>query len=331
MKLIMQNIWLMFLIRDGPAGAAGRSRVWRGLRSLGAGVLRDGVYVLPDGPETRQHVSDLQRAVGDDGGSAAVFVIPGDANALATADFPALFDRSDVYAELIAAAARFASDVSVLDQPEVEIRRMLRALQREIAAIANIDYFPTAVRERAKAAVGAAEDAFAARFSPGEPHAEARIVSRLDTADYQNKIWATRRRLWVDRVASAWLIKRKIDTDARFEWLASPADCRTNTVGFDFDGAAFTHAGGLVTFEVLVRAFGLDDDAAILRLAAVVRSLDVADGLAIREAAGFETVLAGARDTCAGDDALIAAMFPVLDLLYAGFRSEPGGGAVDDA
>lgn len=327
----MQEDWLMFLIREGPTSGAGRSRVWRGLKALGAAVLRDGVYLLPGGPETYENLAELQGAVLEDGGSAAVFVIPSNMNAVATGGFRALFDRSEAYEELISAATRFTSDVFGMKQAEVEIRRVLRALQRELAIIWNIDYFPSALRERAKAAVGTAEDAFAARFSPGEPHAEARLVLRLDPADYQEKTWATRHRLWVDRVASAWLIKRKIDEHPQFEWIASPADCPEHALGFDFDGAAFSHVGGLVTFEVLLHAFRLDGDVALRRLAAMVHALDAGDGLPSPEAAGFEAVLTGARDTSADDDALVAAMFPVLDLLYAGFQREQNPLVISDA
>ena len=75
-------------------------------------------------------------------------------------------------------------------------------------------------------------------------------------------------RLWVDRVASAWLIRRFIDPEARFRWLAKPSDCPKSALGFDFDGATFTHVGERVTFETLMASFGLDDDAALARLAA---------------------------------------------------------------
>lgn len=317
-----QDAWLLFLIREGPASGAGRSRVWRGLKTLGAAVLRDGAYLLPAGPDTHAALNEIQGAALADGGSAAVLILPSETNSLATSEFPALFDRTEAYDQLIAAAAQFTTDVFGLEQTEVEIRRLLRAIQRDLSTICSIDYFPTAAQERAKAAVRSAEDAFAARFSPGEPHAEKRLVIRLDPAEYQNKTWATRRRLWIDRVASAWLIKRKIDNGARFEWLTSPADCPDDVLGFDFDGASFTHVGQLVTFEVLLHAFGLDGDSALLRVAAMVHSLDAADGIHSAEAAGFETVLGGARDTCADDDALTKTMFPIIDLLYAGFQRE---------
>jgi hypothetical protein len=322
LQQMMQEAWLLFLIQEAPSTGAGRSRVWRGLKALGAAVLRDGVYVLPARSQTYADLDQLQADVAQDGGVALVFIIPSAANTIPTGNFAALFDRTEAYNELIAAAGRFSNDVFGLEQTEVEIRRALRALQRELAAITAVDYFPTPTHDTAMAAVTTAENAFAARFSPGEPHAAARLVLRLDAAEFQRKRWTTRRRLWVDRVASAWLIKRKIDEHAQFEWLESPVDCPQDAIGFDFDAAAFTHVGNLVTFEVLLHAFGLDDDAALIRMATMVHSLDVADGAYSPEAAGFEAMLTGARDTCANDDDLIAAVFPLIDLLYAGFVRE---------
>ncbi len=158
-------------------------------------------------------------------------------------------------------------------------------------------------------------------MSPDEPHETAGHIARLDAGPYQGRVWATRRRLWVDRVASAWLIRRFIDRQARFRWLASPADCPRRALGFDFDGAAFTHVGERITFEVLMASFGLEADAALTRLAAMVRALDVG-GEPVPEARGFEAVLAGARERCPNDDTLLEAMSTVLDSLYAHFERE---------
>jgi len=126
----------------------------------------------------------------------------------------------------------------------------------------------------------------------------------------------------VDRLASAWLIRRFIDPQARFQWLAKPADCPKKALGFDFDGATFTHVGDRVTFETLMASFGLDEDTALARLAAMVHQLDVG-GDPVAEAAGFEAVLAGARERLADDDALLAEMSAVLDSLYAHFQRDP--------
>ncbi|MBK7591503.1 MAG: chromate resistance protein [Betaproteobacteria bacterium] len=83
-------------------------------------------------------------------------------------------------------------------------------------------------------------------------------------------MWATRKRPWIDRLASAWLISRHIDPKAQFVWLEKPEDCRPYMLGFDFNGAAFTHVGRRVTFETLLESFGLDGDPALRRMAAIV-------------------------------------------------------------
>lgn len=165
-------------------------------------------------------------------------------------------------------------------------------------------------------------------LSPGEPHATARVIQPLAIDDYQGRTWATRQRMWVDRVASAWLIRRFIDAQARFVWLASPSECPDDALGFDFDGATFTHVGERVTFEVLLASFGLDQDPALRRLGTIVHALDVG-GPGAPEAVGFEAVMAGTRQRAENDDQLLEQMSDVLDSLYAHFatngKKETGG------
>ncbi|MCI0433317.1 MAG: chromate resistance protein, partial [Gemmatimonadetes bacterium] len=156
--------------------------------------------------------------------------------------------------------------------------------------------------------------------APDEPHAADRAIRRLHRKDFQGRTWATRRHLWVDRAASAWLIRRFIDPKARFLWLAKPAACPKTALGFDFDGATFTHVGERVTFEVLLASFGLDDPA-LARLGELVHTLDVG-GVPVPEASGFEALMTGARQGAADDDALLEVMSHTLDSLYA-FYSEP--------
>ena len=158
-------------------------------------------------------------------------------------------------------------------------------------------------------------------LSPDEPHETSGGVPRLDATRYQGRTWATRKRLWVDRVASAWLIQRFIDRDARFRWLAKPSDCPKSALGFDFDGAAFTHVGDRVTFETLIESFSLDQDRALKRIGAMVHHLDIG-GEPVPEAVGFEAVMAGARERNDDDDVLLAEMSMVLDSLYAHFERD---------
>lgn len=159
-------------------------------------------------------------------------------------------------------------------------------------------------------------------LSPGETRAVDTVVRRCESAAYQGRTWATRRYLWVERIASAWLIRQFIDHQAYFVWLEAVSDCPPEALGFDFDHAAFTYIGDRVTFEVLLASFGLARDQGLVRLRAMVHAQDVG-GDFVAEASGFEAMLAGSRQRCADDDRLLAEMATVLDSLYAHFSDEP--------
>ncbi|MGA8881882.1 MAG: chromate resistance protein ChrB domain-containing protein, partial [Azonexus sp.] len=139
---------------------------------------------------------------------------------------------------------------------------------------------------------------------------------------FQSRLWATRRRPRVDRLASAWLIRRFIDANARFLWLGKPADCPAEALGFDFDGAAFSHAGERVTFETLLASFGLEANPVLARIARIVHFLDVG-GLPVAEAAGLEMLLAGMRASIADDDALLDAASAAFDYFSSALKETP--------
>ena len=188
-------------------------------------------------------------------------------------------------------------------------------------AVRAIDFFPGEASLEAEATWVEFTRRIERVLSPDEPHEIAGTIARLDRSEYQGRTWATRRRPWVDRIASAWLIRRFIDQEASFRWLAQPSDCPESALGFDFDGAAFTHVGERVTFETLMASFALEQDLALMRIAALVHLLDVG-GEPVVEAAGFEAVLAGAHQRLSDDDELLAEVSKVLDSLYAHFEHE---------
>ena len=154
-------------------------------------------------------------------------------------------------------------------------------------------------------------------LSPDEPQTTQQPIARLDVQAYRGRVWATRQRPWVDRLASAWLIRRFIDPDARFIWLKSPADCPQAALGFDFDGAAFSHVGARVTFETLLASFGLETPP-LLRLGLLVHSLD-SGGVQPPEAIGVERVLAGMREAITDDDQLMLVAAGVFEGLLTAF------------
>lgn len=312
----MQHSWLVLIVSLPTQNATGRMRVWRALKALGCGVLRDGVYLLPYRPEFRQalkvHAEDVQAG----GGNAQVLVLDSE-NQDQQHTFEVLFDRSGEYAKLIDAIAQTTDQVLPLEDPD-KLRKQVLRLRKDFEAVAAVDYFPGEARAQAAAAMEELEQAVTDRLVPDEPHAVHRRIKRLPVKDYRDRCWATRQRPWIDRLASAWLIRRFIDPDARFIWLASPADCPPDALGFDFDGAVFTHVGAKVSFEVLLTSFGLANDAALNRLGGLVHYLDVG-GIPVAEAAGLESIIRGMHQCLTDDDILLTEAGKVFDSLYLAF------------
>src|SRR5436190_995299 len=259
-----------------------RMRVWRALKDGGWGVLRDGVYVVPVGRADRAMLGKLQSAIRAAGGTAMIATLAlGDGEAPET-----LFDRRTEY--------------GALDK------------------LAAIDFFPSGAKEQALRAMAELKERYEAVYASGEPRASRRRVKELSPARDRRRTWATRQRPWVDRLASAWLIRRFIDREAKFLWLETPHAKPRQAIGFDFDGADFTHARGLVTFEVLTETFGLAREPAIRRIGAAVHFLD-ADGIPVPQPKAVETMLKGAREKAKDDDALLAEALRIFDLLYSGY------------
>ena len=308
--------WLLLVVSLPTRGATARMRIWRALKALGCMALRDGAYILPDGADREQALQALADECSREGGNAWLLAVQPRSDDEAGA-YRALFDRSEAYADLRKTWKDANRTLATLAAPE--LARLQRKLQREVDVLRAIDFFPGEAGVEAEAEWDDLIKRIDGVLSPDEPRETAGAIPRLDASQYQGRTWATRRRPWVDRVASAWLIRRFIDREARLLWLAAPSDCPQDALGFDFDGAAFTHVGDRVTFETLLAAFGLEGDAALRRLAALVHQLDVG-GESVPEASGFEAVLAGARARLADDGTLLAEMSGTLDSLYAYFE-----------
>jgi hypothetical protein len=285
-------------------------------------ALRDGAYLMPASQPREEALQELADECTREGGNAWLMAVEPRGIDEDQA-YRQLFDRSSEYAELRAALKEASRGIASL--PALEVMRLQRKLLREYDALRGIDFFPTAASMEAESEWTDFMRRVAIQLSPDEPSETSGQIPRLDPADYLGRTWATRERLWVDRVASAWLIRRFIDPQASFLWLVKPSDSPEKALGFDFDGAAFTHVGGRVTFETLMASFGLEEDAALMRLARMVHQLD-AGGEPVPEAIGFEAVLGGARERVSGDDALLAEMSPVLDSLYTHFAREAARG-----
>jgi hypothetical protein len=195
----------------------------------------------------------------------------------------------------------------------------IRRLERAFDKVSRTDFFPGEARAQAAAALAALKERYRQAFAGGEPRPSQRKLRPRNAGRYRARVWTTRSNPWVDRLASAWLIKRFIDREARFAWFERPSERPKGAIGFDFDGAEFTHVKNRVTFETLLASFGLQDDAALAAIGAAVHFLDIG-GIPVADAKGLETLLRGAKERAKSDDALLAEAMRVLDLLHSAYR-----------
>jgi len=305
--------WITLILALPSDNATARTRLWRALKALGAASLRDGVWLLPERPALASALAAQVREASKAGGQAWLLQVAGVAEY--EEQFVTLFNRTPEYAGIDATLRELAAQAD-----DASLRRGLRQARKHLDGVIGIDYFPNPARAETERRLQGMETELRQRQMANEPGFAEGEPERLDNRQFQNRQWATRSNLWVDRLASAWLIRHFIDQEARFIWLAQPQDCPPDALGFDYDGARFSHIGRRVTFETLLASFGLENDTALKRLGALVHTLDV--GGAAPEAAGFEAMLKGMKSRIDNDDDLLVEGGQMLDNLYAAF-SEP--------
>jgi len=307
--------WIALITSLPTENATARMRAWRALKASGSAALRDGVYLMPDREDCRSTLESISADIVDSGGTAMLVGMTPPTET----DFEELFDRSAEYAGLLADIAMAKSELSL--ESAGDVLKQARKFGKVFAGVSDTDFFPGEARKQTEAALRELEASANQLLSPDEPHAMPGDIQRCALKDFKGKTWATRKRPWVDRLACAWLIRRFIDPKAQILWLESPTDCPVKALGFDFDGATFTHVGARVSFEVLVASFELETPA-LVRMGTLVHFLD-AGGVQPPEAVGVESVLAGLRTAIEDDDQLMSAACAVFDALHANYQQGP--------
>jgi hypothetical protein len=306
--------WSVLVLSLPTENATARMRAWRALKASGAAALRDGVYLMP---ATDGHAQSLLTVVDDvraNGGEAQVF----EAEPHDGADYGALFDRGPEFGTLLAEIATCRAGLS--EDAAQQVMKQARKVRKAFDQLVAIDFFPGEAQAQTAAALRSLEADAAQATAPDEPHAAARAVQRLDLAQYQSRVWATRRRPWVDRLASAWLIRRFIDADARFRFVRPPERIEKGGIRFDMFEAEFTHEGDLCTFEVLLRRFALRDPG-LARLGEIVHDIDLKDGkYAHPETPGLDHLIAGIAMRHPDDEARLQDGAAALEALYEYFK-----------
>jgi hypothetical protein len=281
-------------------------------------VIREGVFLLPDTPAARQGLSSLTDHIGRLNGSASLLSV-NSLDEAQTQQFLGFFDRTHKYDDLIKAVDSLKSTFGLADS--VQLMRLLNQHKRDYETISMLDFFPSEARERAARALADAERAVHVLMFP---QAQKR-TGPIDTTGRQffQRAWATRKPLWADQLASAWLIRRFIDPEAKLVWLDKNQECPAGAVGFGFTGATFCNSKDKVTFEEILASFKLDKNTALARIGALIHALNAGD-TKVAEVAGVQTLLQGAVRRSESDDQLLAEAEMTFDLLYEAYFEAPG-------
>jgi hypothetical protein len=313
--------WLLLLHQLPPKPAYFRVRIWRRLQDLGAVAIKNSVYALPAGEETREDFEWLLREIVDGGGEACICeakMIDG----LSDQDVRAQFDEArDADYREIAEEARSVAEAArngdaVPEEARAEAPAKVKRLRKRLAEVAAIDFFGASGRQSAEGVLAEIE----ARLRPTEGGKAVTTEKKVDTG-LTGKTWVTRRGVHVDRMACAWLIRRFIDPEARFKFVSAQSyRPGSDELRFDMFEAEFTHDGDRCTFEVLLDRIGLDDPA-LRHIGEIVHDIDIKDGKFDRpEAAGIAQLIAGIAMAHDDDEARLQRSAVVFEDLLTYFR-----------
>lgn len=314
--------WLVLSFSLPTKSQAIRVKVWRRLQAIGAIQVKNALYVLPAGPAHTEHFTWLAREVEEADGEALFF----ETEAIRNMDDLTIMnafarERDAEYAaldeELHAALAQTrGKDIGSFDRELLSTRRKL---SRRFEATRARDFFPSGRGNRTATLLKeliAILDGRGAEPKPG--------IALLRREDYSGKLWVTRARPYVDRLASIWIVRRFLDPQARLAFVSPDAkvEKRPDTIHFDMADAEFTHVGGRTTFEVLVASFGLEPEVPA-GLVAAIRAIDLEEmEAAPGEAHGIKRMLDGLLLSLPDDELLVASALTLFDALAASYPQQ---------
>lgn len=317
--------WLLFFYTVPSKPVSNRMKVWRRLMKVGAVQLKGAVYVLPFNGEHYELLQWLVSEISEMKGEGAFTRIE-HIDTMKDSEIIALFDRqrADEYRVIGKALDDLERRLGSIRQggkaKNIEgLSEQFGKLLKEFEEVKRIDFFSSkagaALKERIRRVAAELK-----KLSGSETAKESHITISARAVDaYQGKIWVTRKRPFIDRIASAWLIRRFIDKNAPFDFIDEKGmdAVRKNSVVFDMRGGEFTHTGDLCTFEVLIKSFGFKDKN-LKKIAEIVHDLDVKDGkYGPAEAKGLEDILIGIRKTAKDDRDALEKGIQVFEMLYA--------------
>jgi len=325
-KALRDPGWLLLIHQIPPKPNYFRVKIWRRLQRLGAVAIKNSVYALPSNEQAQEDLNWVLREIVEGGGDASLVearLIEGLNDEQVKEMFRAARDADyqAIANDARELAKRLPRKGELADEKRGELEAALARLQKRVGEVAAIDFFHARSREAVDGLVKELDENIAAR-APKPEAAPARAVEKPRGAT-----WVTRTGIHVDRMASAWLIRRFIDAQAKFKFVASREyRHRSGELRFDMFDGEFTHKGELCSFEVLLAHFEITD-AALRAIAEIVHDIDLKDEKYGRaDNAGFEHLINGIAMAHPEDEVRLQRASFVLDDLYEYFKRKRRGG-----
>jgi len=311
---LFMRTWLL-LVHQLPAHPSNlRVQTWRRLQQIGAIPVKQAVYVLPDTPAAREDFEWLKGEIVAAGGEASIF----SADCIDTWSDDRLVQafartRQDAYDALAREVERAITHRKKTKARHAARRQSVDALRQKLTAIQQTDFFGSPGRDRVETLLQQL-----AERDQGATVARATPVAAKTAREYRRRTWVTRPRPGVDRMSSAWLIRRFIDPHASFAFADDRASVPRGAIPFDMFGVEFSHHGDRCTFETLCATFKLDTPA-LRRIAAIVHDLDLKDHrFGAVEAAAVGALVDGLQRTHGDDGELLERGIAAFDALHRG-------------
>ncbi len=293
-------------------------RIWRRISACGAVQLKTGLQILPNRDDLLENITWLIGEVNALGGEALAIQcarIEGMADDQIEKLFQNQIDRDFLQIqtearELLAETARPDGD-----EKSKEFSLTLRKLRKRCEALQSLDFFPSGTAAKTLTVIDTVSEKLRSK-------GKATVLEAiLELSAYQSRIWATRARPYIDRLSSAWLISRFVDSKAQFRFLqpGEHAEAKKGEILFDVKGGEFTHQGELITFEVIARGFGLLDPA-VVKLSELIKCIDIQEGATLPDDAGLlKNLLDGLIAISTNDHEVLERALLIFDALYAGY------------
>lgn len=320
--------WLLLIYNLPPKPTRSRVHIWRSLKSIGAVSLKKSVYIIPYNSGTYERYQWLCQEIQTMNGD-ATFVKVSNIENLKDEDVITLFNkaRDGDYEKIISKFSRFSKKIITTGKQgiknQLKLRNELKLIANQLNILKEIDYFKSPLSKKAQNACNTCMKDISQLLNKVTNSVDKNIEEKktLKKNDFQGKKWVTRKRPHIDRISTAWLIKRFIDPKAKFVFVHQDTKV-INGIPFDMYHGEFSHHGDNCTFETMLKRFNMKDKA-LKSIAEIVHDIDLNDGKFGRnEAEGIDCIVRGLNGNIKNDQELLEKGFEVFDALYATLKKK---------